>query len=383
MAQRRILQAKDMDAWRVSPAYAHLMDFVQSVCAAVKGRLLSDPLQPSPMVAAVVAMLARVDAITDQVPPEKTTSARFGNPAFRTWHAQLSEIVSSLVELPGVQAEQRAELAAYLLESFGNQTRIDYGSGHELAFAAFLCCLRVHGLFTQEDLTAVCFIAFNRYLAVVRRLQQIYHLEPAGSHGVWGLDDFQFLPFYWGAGQLIGSSIPPAQIPDPAVARRHADDSLFFSCIAFIFQMKTGPFHEHSRMLYDISAVPEWAKVTSGLLKMYVAEVLMKFPIVQHFLFGPTLRFDAAPGAVPVVLPDRSLPAGMPIAGAIAPQTKLSQISGTGGPAKGSLLRRPVVSSGPTAGPSSPSAAVAPAPDQASPAAADSGVPGDAAATQS
>ena len=62
-------------------------------------------------------------------------------------------------------------------------------------------------------------------------------------------------------------------------------------------QTKRGPFHEHSPILYDITAVATWSKVNVGLTKMYVAEVLRKFPIVQHFLFGSLLRL--APSANP------------------------------------------------------------------------------------
>ena len=38
-------------------------------------------------------------------------------------------------------------------------------------------------------------------------------------------------------------------------------------------QVKTGPFAEHSNQLWNISGVPNWEKVNSGLFKMYKAEV--------------------------------------------------------------------------------------------------------------
>lgn len=69
---------------------------------------------------------------------------------------------------------------------------------------------------------------------------------------------------------------------------------MFFQCIQFINSVKTGPFAEHSNQLWNISAVPTWNKVNNGLIKMYQAEVLEKFPVVQHILFGNLISISPA-----------------------------------------------------------------------------------------
>jgi serine/threonine-protein phosphatase 2A activator len=76
----------------------------------------------------------------------------------------------------------------------------------------------------------------------VRELQGTYWLEPAGSKGAWGLDDYQFLPFFWGSSQLIGNTeIVPALIPNPATSAARVETDLFFGAVSFVLRMKAGP----------------------------------------------------------------------------------------------------------------------------------------------
>lgn len=109
--------------------------------------------------------------------------------------------------LPPEVADAAVELAPMWRDSFGNQTRIDYGTGHETTFAALLYAMSKLGVFSEGDRQALVLHVFHDYVLLMRKLQTTYWLEPAGSHGVWGLDDYQFLPFLWGAAQLKGHGL--------------------------------------------------------------------------------------------------------------------------------------------------------------------------------
>merc|ERR1711982_92099 len=122
-------------------------------------------------------------------------------------------------------------------------------------------------------------VVFAAYVRVMRLLQKTYVLEPAGSHGVWGLDDFHALPFLFGAAQLTGmeEEVPTAQVYKDGIIKEYADSFLYVDAIRQVLLAKRGaPFHETSPMLYNITGVPTWQKTHAGLLKMYRAEVLGK-----------------------------------------------------------------------------------------------------------
>ena len=67
-----------------------------------------------------------------------------------------------------------------------------------------LCLFKADAV-SKDDSWALVLCVFRAYLTLMRQLQMTYWLEPAGSHGIWGLDDYQFLPFVWGSAQLVGT----------------------------------------------------------------------------------------------------------------------------------------------------------------------------------
>ncbi|KAJ5032529.1 uncharacterized protein L3040_009130 [Drepanopeziza brunnea f. sp. 'multigermtubi'] len=288
---RRILSSKDHDLFLASPTYKLVVAFVFSLTESVvdtRASAIHDS-DLSPAVKTLLNILTKVQDVVRRSPPEEQGDSRFGNKGFRDfldlaaeeyteWHKQLGITSSSAI----------TELSTYLLQSFGNRTRIDYGSGHELNFMLWLLCLYQLGIVTRSDFKGLVLRVFTQYLSLMRIIQSTYYLEPAGSHGVWGLDDYQFLPFLFGSSQLLHHPfIRPLSIHQNLTLEEYGNDYLYLGQVNFVNSVKNVEgLRWHSPMLDDISSAKSWIKVEAGMRRMFVAEVLRKLPVMQHFLFG-------------------------------------------------------------------------------------------------
>lgn len=70
-------------------------------------------------------------------------------------------------ELSSVDQQNIIELTAYIVDSFGNPTRIDYGTGHEMSFCMFLCGLYKVDVLKQSDSKATVNVLFSRLIIYI------------------------------------------------------------------------------------------------------------------------------------------------------------------------------------------------------------------------
>ncbi|KAI6190928.1 Serine/threonine-protein phosphatase 2A activator [Aphelenchoides bicaudatus] len=295
--KREIFNIFDINKWYKSEAYLEFLNFIRRLSRSVRSLPTTSEIEVNEYGQKLISFLDTLESWIAEFPPVDMGSQRYGNKAYAKWHEKLTAQLDTLIpELLNSKSKEAAvELKPYLVDSFGNATRVDYGSGHEAAFLTFLLCLyKLDHLKDPDDNQAAVLRVFHRYLKLVRKLQIDYRMEPAGSRGVHALDDFQFCPFIFGSSQLINnrSRLTPDDYLKEDQVLIYQFDNLFFEAIQFINDNKTGPFYEHSNQLYNISGVPNWEKINSGMFKMYEGEVLKKFPVVQHFLFGSLFRIQ-------------------------------------------------------------------------------------------
>lgn len=289
------MSERDHELFLASDTHNLIVSFVFTLSDSVRNTTTSQarasPAAQDPGVLALLAVLNRAEVLLKECPPLDTGS-RFGNPAFRSFLDKVNVALPAWHKQLGVKdTDAQDEVSMYLANSFGNGTRIDYGSGHELNFVLWLLCLRQLSLLKDETFPVLALLVFPRYLRLMRDIQSTYYLEPAGSHGVWGLDDYQFLPFLFGASQLIDHKhIRPMSIHNEMIVEECSKDYLYLDQIQWVNATKTVQgLRWHSPMLDDISSAKSWAKVDAGMRRMFLAEVLAKLPVAQHFLFGSLL----------------------------------------------------------------------------------------------
>ncbi|KAL5119884.1 Serine/threonine-protein phosphatase 2A activator 2 [Pleosporales sp. CAS-2024a] len=313
---RRILSPEDLALFLASKTCTLVEAFVYGVADSVRDRAISSitPAEKTPVVDKIVAILRQAENLVAQCPPEDTGS-RFGNAVFRTYLDEVDKALPSWhAQLGLTEPAQVAEISTYLANSFGSRRRIDYGSGHELNFFVWLLCLNRLSLLPPHTFPALALCILPAYLGLMRKIQSSYYLEPAGSHGVWGLDDYQFLPFLFGAAQLLHHAyITPKSIHNALVLEDEAPEYLYLDQIAFVNSVKkVEGLRWHSPMLDDVSAAKNWAKIEAGMRRLFRKDMLEKLPVMQHFLFGSLVQ----------AVPGMSTPAEL---GAVDPEDQASE----------------------------------------------------------
>jgi hypothetical protein len=114
-----------------------------------------------------------LNSFVSEFPPVQQPM-RFGNIAFRGWHKKLTESAEALVSGLSSSSEHQTihvELVPYLVGSFGDSTRIDFGTGHEVAFVAFLYCLCRVGVLLPSDAQDIATVVVAKYMETMRLLQ--------------------------------------------------------------------------------------------------------------------------------------------------------------------------------------------------------------------
>ncbi|WVW81825.1 hypothetical protein I302_103822 [Kwoniella bestiolae CBS 10118] len=302
--------------WHTSPGFQAFWGWIKRRCERLKGKeiLRGEYQGDSQGIRTLLDMLDKMIGWIEEVPIQPQSNQRFGNLAFRSYIKLVEERLPSLFTSSAIPPTLLPQLLPLFLNShaFGHPVRIDYGTGHELAFVMGLYVCVISGWIggqgdKEEEEDELILRVFARYLDLMTLLQKTYRLEPAGSHGVWGLDDYCFLPYLFGSAQLLDGPLSPTQCLSQASSSSYRSNStaaqeikdLYTLSLYHLTLFKSGAaFSEHSPLLWSLSQMKDWVKIQGGLRKMFMAEVAGKKVVVQGLWVGGWLYGEEMPEGV-------------------------------------------------------------------------------------
>jgi len=363
---KRIHSPADLQSFMDSPALDRILQVLLNICNRIArfGILQTDAqvdylrnsLHQSPPVNAIISILQTLDQWISDIPIDPAPQ-RFGNKAFKIWGQRLESEAQTLHSHLVTEYHKpiEAELLHHFKTSFGSFGRLDYGTGHELSFLAYLSILHLTRILTTKDLLLTGLVVYQKYFNLCRRLHRVYNLEPAGSKGVYGLDDYFHVVYIFGSAQLLNHpTIRPSWIIDEKfvtkindlkqsgewsmgqelrassvefLAQEGLSRSLFFETIQNTISLKSQPsggtkqsgadgsFLDHSPILVNLAThVKGWPKIYSGLIKMMKGEIFSKLPVMQHFwIAGQSAVLPwKLPSQLPPATASRHLPVDQP-----------------------------------------------------------------------
>lgn len=310
-SRNRVRWEVDIGHWRSSIAYHDLIDYINQTSIAIQG-VRPGEYPVSPVMHRLCAIFDHLDqellitpgrakSIDPNAAEQYRTNRMHSTNAvenYRTWCRNMLRSVFHLLEqaLPRHQCIHTGELGQYLSSSFGSQSRMDYGNGNELSFLFFLCALFRAEVLLPPDRPAAALMLFARYLGCVRRLQYMFSLRPAGFHGPYSVDDYQFVAYLWGAAQLCyDAPFKPKEMLDASVLDRWRNVYLLMGSIAFVADTKSEEFVTHSSHLWSIAALGTWTQIFNGLHNMYIKSILNEFHMLRNVFFGDLMSFEPVP----------------------------------------------------------------------------------------
>ena len=289
-----------MTKFLMSPAFQEVVNFLYNIQSKIRGMKKSEIKSPSEneCLKEFDNLYNKLEELYQKHPPREGNE-KYTDPVFKRFHIDLNEnfeniMLNTILKSDTIPKNLILEIKPYFMDSFGNPHRMDYGTGHELNFLCFLYVLYKAGLYSEDDFPFLALNTFFKYVVFMRKLQTNYVLEPAGARGVWGLDEYQFVPFIFGASQLIGNKeIGPKGILDDNILKNYKDEYIYLDCVDYIKSVKTGAsFSRYAPILESITNAKNWEKIARGLVRMYQDDVLGKIVIIQHFYFGSVLLLE-------------------------------------------------------------------------------------------